>query len=123
VRFLIDADLPRSLAEHCRSFGHEADDVRDLAMRSAPDPEIARRARSTGSCLITGDFGFADIRNYPPQDYHGLIVVQVPASGTSRTILTMLTPLLRDGVLLSLLPGRLAIVDPSRVRLRPPAAT
>jgi predicted nuclease of predicted toxin-antitoxin system len=33
MRFLIDADLPRSVAEVIRRHGHEAIDVRDIGLR------------------------------------------------------------------------------------------
>ncbi|MBI4771350.1 MAG: DUF5615 family PIN-like protein, partial [Chloroflexi bacterium] len=66
VRFLIDADLPRSVAQVIRQRGHEAVDVRDIGLRSAKDAVIAEHARSEGYCLLTGDHDFSDIRRYPP---------------------------------------------------------
>ena len=71
VRFLIDADLPRSTKTLVEKFGHEALDVRDIGMGSAKDPVIASYAKNHQACLLTGDFGFADIRNYPPETYYG----------------------------------------------------
>jgi len=41
MRFLVDADLPRSTASVLASFGHQAPDVRDVGMREADDPTIA----------------------------------------------------------------------------------
>lgn len=38
MRFLIDADLPRSAGEVVRRHGHEAVDTRDIGLRSAKDP-------------------------------------------------------------------------------------
>ena len=65
MRFLIDEDLPRSLSGILHQFEHEAVDVRDISLRGANDSEIASYARKNELCLLTGDFGFADIRNYP----------------------------------------------------------
>ncbi len=42
MRFLIDADLPRTAGDVVRRHGHEAIDVRDIGMRSAKDPKIAQ---------------------------------------------------------------------------------
>lgn len=39
-KFLIDEDLPRSLARGLREHGLEAADVRDLGLRGAPDERI-----------------------------------------------------------------------------------
>lgn len=75
LRFLIDADLPRFAKTLLEKFGHEAIDVRDIGLRSAKDAVIARYAQDRQACLLTGDFGFADIRNYPPETYYGIVVL------------------------------------------------
>jgi predicted nuclease of predicted toxin-antitoxin system len=57
MRFLIDEDLPRSAGNLVRRYGHEATDVRDIALRGAKDADIAAYARNHGLCLISGDHG------------------------------------------------------------------
>lgn len=42
MRFLIDADLPRSTKALLEKYSHEAIDVRDIGLRHAKDPVIAR---------------------------------------------------------------------------------
>jgi predicted nuclease of predicted toxin-antitoxin system len=64
VRFLIDADLPRSTKALLEQHGHEGIDVRDIGLRSAKDPLIAQYALQHGLCLLTGDFGFADVLSW-----------------------------------------------------------
>jgi hypothetical protein len=90
VRFLVDADLPRSAVGVIRRHGHEAVDVRDTNLRSAADPAIAAYARAEQQCLISGDFGFADIRNYPPADYAGIVVLQIPRHATATFIVQLI---------------------------------
>jgi predicted nuclease of predicted toxin-antitoxin system len=119
MRFLIDASLPRSTAPLAKNLGDDAVDVRDLGMGAAPDPDIAAYAQSQQLCLLTRDYDFADIRNYPPDQYFGLVVIELPATATVPVILNLVEALLRQRDLLALLPGRLAIVEPGRVRLRP----
>lgn len=87
MRFLVDADLPRRTGTLLRVYGHEAVDVRDVGLSHATDPAIAAYAQAQGACLITGDFSFADIRNYPPADYSGLIVLGLPRTATAKFIL------------------------------------
>ena len=41
MKFLVDEDLPRSVAPLIRELGYDADDVRDVGLRGAPDSEIA----------------------------------------------------------------------------------
>ena len=55
MRFLLDADLPRSASETVRRRGHEAVDVRDVGLRDAPDSEIARYAQRERLSLVTAD--------------------------------------------------------------------
>ncbi len=69
---------------------------------------------------MTGDWGFADIRVYRPQDYHGIVLVGVPDRATPAEILGVLQTLLDKPALVALLPGRLAVVERHMIRLRPP---
>ena len=72
MQFLIDANMPRSVAELLKRYDHEAVDVRDIGMGGATDSEIAAYAQRNSLVLVTRDFDFADIRNYPPGRYAGL---------------------------------------------------
>jgi len=119
MEFLIDADLPRPTAEVIRLNGHQARDVRDVGLGSAPDEDIAAYAKANGLCLITGDFDFADIRYYPPEDYAGLVVLGLPDNANRGFILRLVAAFLNHSEIISQLPGRLAIVEPGRIRLRP----
>lgn len=119
MRFVIDADLPRSTADLLRRHGHDAIDVRDAGLGAAGDSELAAFARAQKACLITGDFGFADVRNYPPEVYPGIVVLELPRGATASFILSLIEAFLQQPDLLSRLQGRLAVVQPGRVRLRP----
>ncbi len=119
MRFLIDADLPRPTANLVQSLGHEALDVRDIGLGAAPDEKIAAYAQVHQLCLLTGDFDFADIRDYPPEDYAGLVVLKLPDIANRDFILRLVEAFLRESDVLSRLSGRLAIVELGRIRLRP----
>ena len=90
MRFLVDEDLPRSTGDLLRWYGHEAVDVRDIGLRGAKDPQIASYAQRGELCLVTGDFDFSDIRNYPPGEYAGLVVLKLPRMATASFILNLL---------------------------------
>jgi predicted nuclease of predicted toxin-antitoxin system len=119
MRFLIDADLPRPTADLVRSFGHHVVDVRDIGLGGAPDAEIAAYAHSHQCCILTGDFDFADIRHYPPEYYSGLVVFVFPDDANRQVILNLIRAFFAESTILERLPGRLAIAEPGRVRLRP----
>jgi len=118
MQFLVDEDLPRSTGNLLRRYGHEAIDVRDVGLRGAKDSQIASYAQSRTLCLVTGDFDFSDIRNYPPTQYPGLIVLGIPRDTTALFILNLLEGFLKQDKLVSELPGKLAIVEPGRIRIR-----
>jgi predicted nuclease of predicted toxin-antitoxin system len=119
VRFLIDADLPRSAKALIEKHGHEAIDAREVGLRTAKDPVIARFAQDHGAFLLTGDFGFADVRNYPPGSHAGIAVLELPRDASATFILSLIESFLRQREILDRLPGRLAIIEPGRIRLRP----
>ncbi|MBI2934423.1 MAG: DUF5615 family PIN-like protein [Chloroflexi bacterium] len=118
MRFLVDEDLPRLTDSLLRSYGHDATDVRDVGLRGASDANIGAYARRQGLCLVSGDIGFADIRTFPPAQYCGIIVLRLPARATSLTIRTFLEGLLAQTEIVNQLGGKLAIVEPGRVRIR-----
>ena len=85
----------------------------------ADDPDIAAHARSNQLCLLTEDWGFADIRVYPPANYHGIVVIETVDGGVDEK-LAAFRNLLERPEIVAALPGRLAIVRPTSTRLRPP---
>jgi Domain of unknown function (DUF5615) len=78
MRFLIDANMPRSAAELLKYYNHEAVDVLDIGMGATADSDIAIYAQQNGLAIVTRDFDFADIQNYPPSQYAGLLVLALP---------------------------------------------
>ena len=59
MRFLVDAQLPPSLARFLRTLGEDATPCRDVGLRDADDDEIWRFATAGGFCIVTKDEDFA----------------------------------------------------------------
>lgn len=93
-------------------------DVRDIGLGTADDHQIAAYARDKGMCLITRDTDFANVLDYPPDDYYGLVVVRAPVNAGRVLVLRMIESFLANEQVTSQLAGRLAIIGPTRVRLR-----
>ena len=119
MRFLIDASLPRGVAGVILRHGHEVLDVRDLEMRAAPDVLIAKYAREHGLCLVTGDFDFADVRNYPPERYRGIVVIEPAGDVSASAICRIMDSVLSRPEIVERMSGHLAIATNHQVRLRP----
>ena len=73
--------------------------------------------------LVTRDFDFADIRNYPPRQFSGIVVLQIPDDSTAMQVNKVLESFADNPRLLETVSGRLAIVESWRVRFRPPGLT
>jgi predicted nuclease of predicted toxin-antitoxin system len=119
VHFLTDASMPRSTAPLIQSRGHDATDVRDIGLGTAQDDAIAAHAQAQKMAILSRDFDFADIQIYPPDQYAGIVVVDLPCTTTASTSLNLVDAFLGQTQTLNDLPGRLAIIEPGRTRLRP----
>ncbi|MFL6601585.1 MAG: DUF5615 family PIN-like protein [Steroidobacteraceae bacterium] len=120
MRFLIDANLPRSAIGTLVARGHHVEFARDIGLAAAPDAQIAERARQTGAALLTRDLEFSDVRRYPPEQYGGIVVLRVPDHFTAAEIVVVLERFLAEPRFVGGLAGHLAVVDENRVRFRPP---
>jgi hypothetical protein len=68
--------------------------------------------------LVTGDSDFSNVRNYPPEKYAGIIVLRVPRTATASYIINLFESFLRQKKLVAQMPGKLAVVEPGRIRVR-----
>ncbi len=117
ARFLVDEDLPRSLAPRLRAAGQEAQDVRDVGLRGRPDTDVFDYAVTRGLALISGDLGFGNLLDFPLGTHPGIIVVRVPNEVPTAT-LNELIVWTAQNLSVDDLDGNLVIVEPHRIRLR-----
>jgi predicted nuclease of predicted toxin-antitoxin system len=118
--FLIDASMPRPTAVLIASYGHAATDVRDIGMGAGSDQQLAAHAQANRLSLISRDQDFANVLDYPPDQYQGIVVIQTPRHASRAVTLALVEQLLRQKDVIDQLPGRLVIVEPGRIRCRPP---
>jgi len=84
VKFLIDADMPRSIVEIIRSFGFDVEDVRDIGMGTAKDKEIIEYAVNDNRIIVTRDTDFGEVLRYPR--HPGAIIFRLPYTFTVNEI-------------------------------------
>src|ERR1700719_2822988 len=111
MRFLIDANLPRTVIAVVRSLGHHAEFARDIGLGSATDDQIAKHALHYRAALLTRDLDFADIRRYPPDQYSGIVVLRLPDTAVAEEIAAVLKRFLSEPGFIASLAGRLASVS------------
>ena len=114
--FKTDENLPVEVAELLRQHQHDALSVQDQQMAGQGDPQIAGVCQADGRALVTCDLDFADIRAYPPEDYHGIIVLRPAVQSVSSLprLVNRVFPLID----VEPLDGCIWIVDDHRVRIR-----
>jgi predicted nuclease of predicted toxin-antitoxin system len=61
MKFLLDENMPPSLANKLKSIGYETRHVIEIGYQSTPDFKIADLAVSTGEIIITHDTDFGTI--------------------------------------------------------------
>jgi predicted nuclease of predicted toxin-antitoxin system len=116
-QFLIDEDMPRSLAPALRAAGYDVEDGRDVGLRGRDDFIVFAYAQSHQRTLITEDMGFSNIFQFRLGSHAGIIVCRfpnlLPTSQVNQEILAGLAPLVGQS-----LAGILIIIEPGRVRVR-----
>jgi predicted nuclease of predicted toxin-antitoxin system len=115
VKFKFDENLPSDLGALLRANGHNAHSVHEENLSGADDLSIATVCRDEERILLTLDLDFAHIKNYPPQDYSGIIVLRLVRQDLD-TVLAIIPRIL---TLLQTEPiaQRLWIVDDNRTRI------
>jgi predicted nuclease of predicted toxin-antitoxin system len=116
MRFKVDENLPVEVAQLLRQNGHDAATVLEQRLGGHPDQDIAAVCIAEARCLITLDVDFANLRQYPPANHCGLVVLRL-ARQDKPTVLDMMRRILP---LLSCEPldRKLWIVEMDRIRIR-----
>jgi len=116
LRFLLDADMPRSTAKLIRSMGYDVEDVRDIGLKDAKDKEIVEYALKDKRIIVTRNIGFGSTLRYPK--HPGAIIVRLPYTFTSKQINERLGSFLKS-VSEDKIVNSIIIVEPTRYRRRP----
>lgn len=117
TRYLIDEDLPRTLARSLRASGIEAEDVRDVGLGSKSDKVILASAVGHEQALVTADRGFGNILTYPLGTHHGIILLRYPNTMPFGKLIQLVVDIL-PSIPDSKVSGNLVILEPGRIRFR-----
>lgn len=117
MRFLIDENMPRSLAAIISNFGFQADDVRDIGLRGRPDAEVLAAAAVLDAIIVTRDRGFKNDKEWPKDFTAGVILVNLPDNVSANIVIGRVLALLSNRLPESLL-GGITFVEPRRALSR-----
>ena len=77
LRFLADHCVSNSTVQTLREAQHEVFRLRDVLPVDSSDAIVLAKAQEIEAVLIALDGDFADIINYPPKDFKGIIALQM----------------------------------------------
>lgn len=95
----------------------EVKDVRDIGLRGKSDKEIISFARKNKAVLFSADWGFANILNFPPQRYYGILILNFPNEVSTNFIAKEMKKALAK-IPFKDFKNNLIIIEPGRIRIR-----
>ena len=116
MKIKLDENMPIELCGDLRALGHDADTVQDEGLSGAPDRLILGHVRAEGRMLWRLDKGIADIRQYPPSLYAGIVLYRIGAEGPGVVYAFIRQHI--DQILAMDVSGRLLVITEHSFRIR-----
>jgi predicted nuclease of predicted toxin-antitoxin system len=118
LNFLVDENMPRSLAPQIAVLGFTVQDVRDIGLRGHPDTEVMEAAVAADAIIITRDRGLADPRSWVEAFTAGVIFINLSDDTPATTVNAKILELLSNRLPVSLL-GAFTTLEARRALSRP----
>lgn len=77
LRFFADHCVPNSVIQGLFDASHEVIRLRDQIPIESPDSIVIAAAQELDSILVSLNGDFTDKLNYPPENYKGIVALQV----------------------------------------------
>ena len=116
MKFKVDENLPDEVADDLRTAGFDAQTVADQALAGATDDVLLSIVQREQRVLLTMDKGIANIHEYPPKDYAGIVLFR-PRSAGRRSVLQFVRQYMPPLLKLELT-GHLLVVSEAGIRIR-----
>jgi predicted nuclease of predicted toxin-antitoxin system len=81
MKIKLDENMPQTLAESLRIFGHDVHTVPDEGLAGAADPIVWAAAQMESRFLITQDLDFSNISQFAPGTHAGILLVRLRLPG------------------------------------------
>jgi predicted nuclease of predicted toxin-antitoxin system len=116
MRFLLDENIPPSLAVLLKRTGHEARHVVEIGYTSTPDFKISAFAAQSGEIILTHDTDFGTILALSGDSKPSVVLFRLQATNNLVYINLLEKHLSSFGD--SLLEGALVVIDEEKIRVR-----
>ncbi|MEZ4736599.1 MAG: DUF5615 family PIN-like protein [Caldilineaceae bacterium] len=90
MKIKLDENMPATLAEQLRRFGHDVHTVPEESLAGQSDPTIWAAAQGEQRFLITQDLDFSDARQFAPGTHAGILIVRLRKPGRVALLQTVI---------------------------------
>jgi predicted nuclease of predicted toxin-antitoxin system len=119
LHFFSDQCVPAEIIEFLRQHDYRVTKLQDVIPKNSPDPKVIEKSREIGAILLSLNGDFADIVAYPPQNYSGIVAIQLHNHPeVIPQLMRFLIQFLGTNPLQDYYKGKLFIVEPHRIRIR-----
>jgi hypothetical protein len=117
--FFSDQCVPSEISDILIRNGHQVTLLRDVLPIRSPDSDVIAKAQGLKAILLSLNGGFADIVDYPPSEYAGIVAIQLKNHPeTIPSLMGRLVNFLIENPEQDFYRGKLIIVEPHRIRIR-----
>lgn len=116
MQFKTDENLPTEVAELLTVAGYDTKTVNDQGLRGIKDNILVAKCTEENRILITLDTDFSNIKAYPPEEFHGIIVLRV-SSYSKKHILSVIQRAMKS-FRKEPIERNLWIIEETRIRIR-----
>jgi predicted nuclease of predicted toxin-antitoxin system len=119
LRFLADHCVSNFTVQTLRESNHEVMCLRDVLPVESADALVIAKAQEIDAILLSLNGDFADIVNYPPANYRGIVALQMRNhSEILPKLIARLTAYLKVHTTMDHYRGKLLVVEVDRIRIR-----
>jgi predicted nuclease of predicted toxin-antitoxin system len=119
LRFLADHCVSNSTVQTLREANHEVLRLRDVLPVESSDTIVITKAQEIEAILLSLNGDFADIVNYPPKKYKGIVALQMRnRPEILPKLMARLIAYLNVHATMDHYRGKLLVVEVDRIRIR-----
>ena len=97
MKFITDANIPKSLVKRLSSEGYDIVDIRDFLPDDSPDSEVYSETLKQNRTIISRDKHFGNILIYPPQQHFGVIILRTKGLNSEALTETLINFIMKIG--------------------------
>ena len=115
MKLKLDENIGAGGANLLRDAGHDACTVRQQKLEGVSDQTLFDACTAEGRALVTLDHDFGQVLRFPPEQAHGIAILELGPHPSLKSLLTRIRALI-EALKTERLEGALWIIEPGRIR-------